>query len=121
MPTPQTLDSDFSSTELESVIDQAMIYQCACPAQVARLMLALREVHRYEAGCLQRQDAYLAQTHRLIAEATEKAHAIMEQCLQEVMQIEGWQREGLIMPDTLREHQLTELDRWKDLRKPGAI
>ena len=34
------LQEKYQDQQLEHIIDQAMIYQCACPAQVARLMLA---------------------------------------------------------------------------------
>jgi hypothetical protein len=51
----------------------------------------------------------LADTHRCIADAVERAHAVLEDALDEVLRIEGWDKESLVMPEglrTLRDSQL---------------
>ena len=37
----------FSAVEVSKIIDQALIYQCACPAQVATTILELRDLFDY--------------------------------------------------------------------------
>ncbi|MEH6461437.1 hypothetical protein [Chitinimonas sp. JJ19] len=106
------LQEKYQDQQLEHMIDQAMIYQCACPAQVARLMLALREVHGYEQACLSRDDAPLRETHHLIAEATAQAHALLQACLDSVIELEGWDASHLTMPEGLRKLQQQEIQRW---------
>jgi len=49
---------------------------CACPAQVA--------------------------THRRIAEAAVRAHAVLEEALDDVLRIEGRDEQSLTMPEGLR-------------------
>jgi hypothetical protein len=91
----------FSAAQLEKILDQSAIYMCACPAQVCREILNLRELWAYQAGCRERpgnQDI-----HDLIAAATEQAHAGLEQCLSEILDREGWDRETLTMPPGLRQ------------------
>ena len=41
----------FDNSQLAHIIDQAMIYQCACPGQVAQHILGLRELFRYQTSC----------------------------------------------------------------------
>lgn len=107
-------NSPYTNAQLEHIVDQAMIYQCACPAQVASMMMALRELHAYEQKCLSRDDAPLVETHRLISTAAEAAHAIMETCLQKVIAIEGWDAATLNMPEALRALQRAEMARWRE-------
>lgn len=90
----------FSAAELEKILDQSAIYMCACPAQVCREILNLRELWSYQAGCRERpgnQDI-----HDLIAAATERAHDGLEECLAEILAREGWDRATLTMPPGLR-------------------
>ena len=91
----------FDDTQLKHIIDQAMIYMCACPAQVASQILQLRQLHAYQRGCLERGNV-LDAVHEQIAAATEEAHARMEACLDAVLDLEGWDRERLEMPAGLR-------------------
>ena len=41
-------------------------------------------------------------THQIIAEATQRAHDIMEQCLQDMLIHEKWDMKTLTMPEGLR-------------------
>jgi len=95
------LPTRFDDTQLKHIIDQAMIYICACPAQVASQILQLRQLHAYQHGCLKR-GAVPDAVHEHIAAATEEAHARMEDCLDEARQLEGGDRERLEMPAGLR-------------------
>ena len=91
----------FSAMQISRIIDQALIYQCACPAQVATTLLELRDLYDYQLMC-RNADADARAVHEAIAAATEEVHARMEACLDEVLALEGWDRETLEMPAGLR-------------------
>lgn len=91
----------YNSEQLKHILDQAGIYMCACPAQVATQMLELRKLHQYQLNCMDEMPQ-LAETHRRIAEAAERAHAVLEAALDDVLRIEGWDAQSLTMPDGLR-------------------
>ncbi|WP_374340030.1 hypothetical protein [Methyloversatilis sp.] len=96
------MDSDrFSNAQLQWILEQAGIHMCACPAQLAGKMLDLRALHRYQTGCMSEMPE-LAESHRVIAEACERAHALLEEALDRVLDIEGWDRSSLEMPEGLR-------------------
>ncbi|HQT30423.1 MAG TPA: hypothetical protein PLE48_00885 [Thiobacillus sp.] len=91
-----------SEKQLQRITDEAMIYMCACPAQVANQLLSLRELYSYQQTCI--NDGPLnIQVHARIAEATRKAHAVLEQCLDKILDLEGWDRTTLTMPESLRQ------------------
>ena len=81
-----------------------MVYQCACPAQVAELILRSREVYDYEVNCLKQSD-HLQETHQTIAETLVSTLDAYEDCLDRVLDIEGWDRDSLEMPAFLRERK----------------
>jgi hypothetical protein len=83
-------------------MDEASVYLCACPAQVCRQILGLRGLYDYQQDCLSTNDTN-AELHHRIAEATEEAHARMEDCLDEILTLEGWDRVTLKMPEGLRQ------------------
>lgn len=91
----------FTNKQLRTIIDQAVTYKCACPAQVAELILKVREVYRYETRCLEEENN-VPETHRLIAKTVEQAHNRYEDCLDRVLEIEQWDRDTLQMPEGLR-------------------
>ena len=62
----------FSKEQLMRVRDQALMYQCACPAQVSILL----------------------------------AYPIFEQCLADVLLLEGWNMETLEMPELLKKRMV---------------
>lgn len=96
-----TLQQTFSDAELGRIIDEATLYMCACPGQVAAEIRRLRELIRYQGAC--EIDGNSPPTvHQTIAEAGRQAHAVMEDCLTRVLEIEGWDRQTLKMPDGLR-------------------
>jgi hypothetical protein len=91
----------FTDADLESIITEAMIYQCACPAQVAEQVLRLRRLHAYQSECIDSQPGNDT-IHRLIADTARDTHQRMEQCLDTLLDIEGWNRQNWKMPAGLR-------------------
>jgi hypothetical protein len=98
----------YDAAQISRIIEQALIYQCACPAQVATTLLELRDLHDYQERCSEASETD-ARTHAAIAAATEEVHARMEACLDEVLAIEGWDRATLSMPATLRKRPTKSL------------
>jgi hypothetical protein len=91
----------FTPQQISKVIDQSLIYQCACPAQVSSTIIGLRDLYDYQMNCA-RDTANDRAVHETIARATEQAHEVMESCLGEVLTIEGWDPVLLEMPPGLR-------------------
>lgn len=98
----------FREEELVKVRDEALIYMCACPAQVAVTIAQLRRVHEYQRECEGRRTDTLG-VHDRIARAVSQAHAIMENCLDEILSLEGWDRQTLAMPPGLRQLQQAQI------------
>lgn len=95
------MKEQFNPAQISKVIDQALVYQCACPAQVCKSIFELRELYEYQINCA--NDSLNDKlVHETIAEATAKAHAVMEECLQKILEIEGWDTENLVMPELLK-------------------
>lgn len=98
----------FNSSQISKVIDQALVYQCACPAQVCRAIFELRELYDYQVNCAN-DSANDERVHKSIADATEQAHVIMEECLQAILDIEGWDQATLAMPEGLKKKPVKAL------------
>lgn len=98
----------FNASQISKVIDQALVYQCACPAQVCRAIFELRELYEYQMNCA--NDSVNDQlVHNTIALSTEKAHELLEDCLSRVLEIEGWDIATLNMPETLKKKPAKDL------------
>lgn len=95
------MEMRYSPEQLEKIVDEATIYMCACPAQVAVQVRQLRELYRYQTSC-QRDPGNDLAVHQTIAAATLEAHALMETCMEKVLTMEGWDPVTLTMPDGLR-------------------
>jgi hypothetical protein len=95
------MNKKFSDQELTSIIEEALIYMCACPAQVAEQVRHLRGLHAYQVNCEQLPDTESI-VHQTIAQAAAQAHEIMENCMEEILRLEGWDRKTLKMPEGLR-------------------
>ncbi|KAB2968450.1 hypothetical protein [Zoogloea sp.] len=95
------MDKQFTEQQLTAIVEEAMIYMCACPAQVAEQVRHLRDLYKYQTNCQSLPDAG-ADVHQVIAQAASEAHAIMEACMDKILTIEGWDRETLTMPEGLR-------------------
>ena len=103
------MEHHYSAKQLEQVIDEATIYICACPAQVAEMVRKLRHLYDYQQNCIARESTEInKEVHDRIAQATVEAHSIMEACMRDILQIEGWDVETLKMPENLREILLRE-------------
>lgn len=91
----------FTDRELEQIVEEAALYMCACPGQVAAEIRTLRHLIRYQRDC-QSGPGTMGEVHATIAEAGLAAHALMEDCLNRVLEMEGWDRQTLKMPPNLR-------------------
>jgi len=104
------LQRRFSDQQLEQIIEEATIYMCACPGQVAVQLRSLRELFRYQGNC-EIDPGNEPAVHQAIAAATAQAYAVMEDCLDQVLTLEGWDRATLQMPEGLRQKRAELLDR----------
>ena len=98
-----------SKEQLASIREQAVIYQCACPAQVSELVSGMQNLYKYQEDCLNRNDVDV-QVHRTIADATAAAYGLIEQCLTDVLRLEGWDLDKLEMPECLRQRLLKQIE-----------
>jgi len=103
------LQRRFSDQQLEQIIEEATIYMCACPGQVAVQLRSLRELFRYQGNCAV-EPANVPDVHLAIAAATAEAYVVMEDCLERVLELEGWDRTTLQMPEGLRRKRAEMLD-----------
>ncbi|MES2605456.1 MAG: hypothetical protein V4603_11000, partial [Pseudomonadota bacterium] len=83
-----TLRKSFSHEQLIRILDQALIYQCTCPAQVCRTLIGLNELYDYQLTCLNRTETDRA-VHAAIAASVARTHAEMESCLDTILTLEG--------------------------------
>jgi hypothetical protein len=102
------LDKRFSSTQLTTILKQAVIYDCACPAQIVNQLMSLNALYDYQANCLNQTNTD-CQVHERIAAAVHIAYAEMESCLDAVLDMEGWDRASLTMPANLQKRLLDSL------------
>ena len=91
----------YNSAQISKVIDQALVYQCACPAQVCCAIFELRELYEYQMNCAS-DSVNDDLVHKTIAAATEKSHEMMEECLKKILEIEGWDQNTFVMPEVLK-------------------
>lgn len=98
----------FDPSQISRIIDQSLAYQCACPAQVCRAIFELRDLYRYQLACMNDSHNDVL-VHQAIAAATDSSHALMEDCLLRVLEIEGWDLETLAMPAQVKAKQLKSL------------
>ncbi|NWG87339.1 MAG: hypothetical protein HXY26_07520 [Hydrogenophilaceae bacterium] len=101
---PDTLPKRFTDAELSKIMEEASIYMCACPAQVAESLTQLRALYKYQRNCIQTGSLMMG-VHDRIARATAAAHQEMECCLDDVLAMEGWDRATLTMPEGLRQRR----------------
>jgi len=92
----------YDPEQISRIIDQALVFQCACPAQLATTILELRDLYDYQLKCRGDADELGTQVHDAIAQAAIEAHERMEACLEEVLRMEGWDLATLTMPEELR-------------------
>lgn len=95
------MKTDFTDEQLSHIIDQSLIYQCACPAQVAKHIIGLRDLHEYQRNCINQSDTDTA-VHQRIALDAARAHQALEECLHAVLLLEKWDLTTLTMPTNLQ-------------------
>lgn len=95
------MKEQYSAGQISKIIDQALVYQCACPAQVCKAIFELRELYAYQMGCAEGAGND-QRVHAAIAKATEQSHEVMENCLRDILVLEGWDLATLTMPVSLR-------------------
>lgn len=95
------MKTDFTDEQLSHIIDQSLIYQCACPAQVAKHIIGLRDLHEYQRNCINQSDTDTA-VHQRIALDAARAHQALEECLHGVLLLENWDLTTLTMPTNLQ-------------------
>jgi len=106
-----SLETKFSHAQLRRINLQSILYLCSCPSQVGMQIDSLRKLFDYQANCAERSGGDVqTKVHQRIADATQKAHLIMEECLKDVLELEGWDPESLEMPAGLRTLLEQELD-----------
>lgn len=102
------LENKFSALQLAIINDQAALYTCACPVHVSMQITNLRKLFDYQKMCMDLDSSSESENivdiavHQKIAEVTKKAHQLMEQCLDEILDMEGWDRAKLEMPAGIR-------------------
>lgn len=106
-----SLKTKFSDAQLRRINMQSILYLCSCPSQVGMQVDGLRKLYDYQANCADRGRTELqSQVHQRIAKATIAAHKIMEDCLVDVMNLEGWDPVTMKMPESLRIMLEQEID-----------
>ncbi len=97
-------DEQFTDAELEKIVEEGLVYMCACPAQVAGSIRNLRALYRYQQQCLQNP-----------CNDPEVHSAIAQSC---VLALEKWDRATLTMPANLRIKQAHSII--NDLAEDGS-
>lgn len=95
------LQNKFNDSELERIVEEAAIYMCACPGQVASEIRGLRGLIRYQRDCIH-EGKTPKPVHQTIELSAKEAHSVMEDCLERILELEGWDRKTLKMPAGLR-------------------
>ena len=98
-----SLETKFSNAQLRRINLQSILYLCSCPSQVGVQIDSLRKLYEFQANCVDQGRGELQnKVHERIAEATLAEHRIMEDCLQDILNMEGWDPVTLEMPEGLR-------------------
>jgi hypothetical protein len=99
-----SIGNKFSDLQLALINKQAALYTCECPVHVGMQITNLRKLYDYQQICMQTpaETEVQMQVHQRIAEVTKQAHDLMEQCLGEVLDLEGWDKTKLEMPEGIR-------------------
>ncbi len=101
------MQQTYTTEQLTYIRDQALIYQCACPAQVCVAIDTILKMHALQMQCLNATDTDRS-VHERISATAEKCLAELELCLTEILQLEGWNMQTLKMPEYLKKRLLDE-------------
>lgn len=104
----QRMEQQFTNDQLIQIIDEALIYMCACPAQVAKQLLELRKLYDYQMQC-EADNPGQNDVHLTISRTTALCHAEMEQCLRHILEVEEWDMNTLKMPPGLRKFRDSQI------------
>jgi hypothetical protein len=104
----ELMKKKFTAEALTRILDQSVCYQCACPAQVCEHINRQRALYDYQSNCLNLTDTDRA-VHECIAETIKTAHAAMEDCLVDILRLEGWDMATLEMPESLKTRILRQM------------
>ena len=104
------LEKQFSAAQLAHILEQSVIYACACPAQVCKTIFQQRELFAYQSNCLNSTHTDAA-VHQTIADCIRRTHVELEICLVDVLKLEGWDMVTLDMPAALQKRILKDFDR----------
>jgi hypothetical protein len=102
------LEKRFTDSQLQTILEQAAIYACACPAQVCKSINQHRALFKYQANCYNETDTDRA-VHARIADTVRQSHAEMEHCLVDILRLEGWDMATLKMPTDLAKRLTDEV------------
>ncbi len=95
------MNRKFSQEALSHILDQSIMYQCACPAQVCALINQHRSLFNYQMNCLNATDVDCA-VHQRIANTVSASHAQMEDCLEDILRLENWDMQSYDMPESVK-------------------
>ncbi len=99
----------FSDEILTRILEQSMIYACACPAQICRILTEQRILYRYQLRCINNNET--EQTiHQRINSTLTTTHALLEQCLADILELEEWDMQTYQMPEALVQKHLAEFE-----------
>lgn len=104
------MEKQFTAEQVRKITEQAAAYQCACPAQVCELISHVPNLYSYQESCLNRNDMD-RKVHQVIAQRTENIHDLLEQLLDEVLDLEGWDRETLELPEFFDKVKVEDLEK----------
>lgn len=106
------MTSKFTQEQLNNIMEQSLVQQCACPSLLTRLLSDARYLHQFQETCLKDSETD-RRIHAAIAEATEAVAARLEECLSVVLALEGWQTDArgeLKIPELLLRLQMEALN-----------
>lgn len=91
----------FSQDQLNKIMEQGLVRQCACPTLLTRLLSDTRYLHEYQKSCLEGSTTD-ERVHEEIARVTEIVSRILEDALINVLVLEEWE------PDARGEYKMPE-------------
>ena len=91
----------FSKEALAHILDQSIMYQWACPAQVCALINQHRALYNYQMNCLNITDMD-CMVHQRIANPVSASHAQLEDCLEDILRLENWDMQSYEMPESVK-------------------
>ena len=93
----------FPEESLTAIVQETGEGTCACPAEVCSLILAARRLFEMQLECvLNSEDGPLRDSHGAIAYYARLVHQQLEERLDQVMSIEGWNPLTLEIPPGIR-------------------